>query len=306
VYCLPDRSPLWTDSCFCSVLKPATIASESYRVRAGTTKWLRAIGARNSADPPRRPSFHCDGPSYRVVGRYIPAHGSADRRGARVVATAVVTNMRSTEMADQHQAEDGSSDRRPLWVVIEIDVGEACPLVEVDQPVHDISIQQVGRTCRSEAIVGDDDEVEVLHMERHMGEQCVADVFFDHDCVPHVSDAREDSILVTAHPPGRSEIQDIMGGLRDAGYEARVERIVHIDEDCLGLPPVLCDFGLLTEKQQEALMLAVERGYYAQPRQATLEELAEELGIGKSAVSHRLKSAEAKIIRNHLPRTNDL
>jgi hypothetical protein len=202
-------------------------------------------------------------------------------------------------------AETEESERRPLWVVIEIVVGSQCPLVEIDEPIHDIDIQQVGGVCRSEAVVGEDD-VEVRHMERQMDEECVADVFFEHDCVPHITDTRGDSLLVTVHPSSRSAIPGMVSSLEAAGYEAHVERIVRIGEELLGLPPVLCDFGLLTEKQQRALMLAVERGYYAQPREATLDELAEELGIGKSAVSHRLKAAEAKVIRNHLPRTDNL
>ncbi len=202
-------------------------------------------------------------------------------------------------------AEAEKSERRPLWVVVEVDVGSECPLVEIEDSIHDIDVQQVGGVCRSEAVVGDED-VEVQHMERSMNDGCVADIFFEHDCVPHITDTRDDSLLVTVHPSSRAAIPEMLSSLKGAGYEARVERIVHIGEDMVGLPPVLCDFGLLTEKQQRALMLAVDRGYYAQPREATLDELAEELGIGKSAVSHRLKAAEAKIIRNHLPRTNDL
>lgn len=201
--------------------------------------------------------------------------------------------------------DETAADRRPLWVVIEIDVGNKCPLTTVDQPIHDVDLQQMGRVCRSQVVTGDE-EVDVLHMERQMGNRCVADVFHDHDCVPHVTDVRETSILVTVHPCDRSMIPDLVAGLEGVGYPARVDRIVRIDEEVLGTPPVLCDFSLLTEKQQTALVLAVEQGYYEQPRQATLEDLAEDIGVGKSAVSHRLKAAEAKIIRNHLPRTSDL
>ena len=71
----------------------------------------------------------------------------------------------------------------------------------------------------------------------------------------------------------------------------------------LSTAPILCDFGLLTDKQQEALLLAVRRGYYAQPLEVTLSELAAELNVGKSAVSHRLQAAESKVIRNHLPQS---
>ncbi len=211
--------------------------------------------------------------------------------------------------ADEHAdgaGDDTSPDRRPLWVVIEIDVGGDCPLTDVDRPIHDVDLQQMGRVCRSQVVTGEEDDVEVLHMEQHMEDECVADVFHDHDCVPHVTDVRSDSILVTVHPCDRSMIPELIGGLQDVGYPARVDRIVRIDEEVLGTPPVLCDFSLLTEKQQEALVLAVEQGYYEQPRRATLEDLAEVLDVGKSAVSHRLKAAEAKIIRNHMPRTNDL
>jgi len=211
--------------------------------------------------------------------------------------------------ADEHAdgaGDDASPDRRPLWVVIEIDVGGDCPLTDVDRPIHDVDLQQMGRVCRSQVVTGEEDDVEVLHMEQHMADECVADVFHDHDCVPHVTDVRSDSILVTVHPCDRSMIPELIGGLQDVGYPARVDRIVRIDEEVLGTPPVLCDFSLLTEKQQEALVLAVEQGYYEQPRRATLEDLAEVLDVGKSAVSHRLKAAEAKIIRNHMPRTNDL
>lgn len=48
------------------------------------------------------------------------------------------------------------------------------------------------------------------------------------------------------------------------------------------------DYGL-TESQREALILAYERGYYHTPRETTLEELAEELGITGQSVGSRLR-----------------
>jgi predicted DNA binding protein len=49
-------------------------------------------------------------------------------------------------------------------------------------------------------------------------------------------------------------------------------------------------FGL-TERQREALALAVDRGYYDIPRTCTTVELAEELGISDQAVTERLRRA---------------
>ncbi|NHN41307.1 bacterio-opsin activator [Halorubellus sp. JP-L1] len=45
----------------------------------------------------------------------------------------------------------------------------------------------------------------------------------------------------------------------------------------------------LTDTQQEALVLAYERGYYESPREVTLEDLGEELGISQQAVGSRLR-----------------
>jgi predicted DNA binding protein len=72
-----------------------------------------------------------------------------------------------------------------------------------------------------------------------------------------------------------------------------------------GLSPeaaVTIDLGVLTAKQREALELALERGYYERPRDATLSDLAELLGITKSAVSQRLRSAESKLVNHALGR----
>lgn len=52
----------------------------------------------------------------------------------------------------------------------------------------------------------------------------------------------------------------------------------------------------LTEAQREALMLAFERGYFDSPRDAGLEEIAEELGITQQALSSRLRRGHRQLI----------
>lgn len=63
---------------------------------------------------------------------------------------------------------------------------------------------------------------------------------------------------------------------------------------------VYVDLGVLTRKQRRALELALEAGYYERPREINLGMLAEKLGISKSAVSQRLRSAERKLISDAL------
>lgn len=56
-------------------------------------------------------------------------------------------------------------------------------------------------------------------------------------------------------------------------------------------------FGL-SDPQREALLLAVQMGYYDIPRGCTTEELAVELGISDQAVTERLRRAIAAFVRH--------
>ena len=51
-----------------------------------------------------------------------------------------------------------------------------------------------------------------------------------------------------------------------------------------------------TEKQAEALVTAGKGGYYRTPRDATTAELADVLGLGRSAFEERLRGAENRIL----------
>ena len=57
---------------------------------------------------------------------------------------------------------------------------------------------------------------------------------------------------------------------------------------------------LLTDRQRRLLDVAVEEGYYDSPRDCTLTELAEEVGVAKSTASETLHRAEGKIIKQYV------
>ncbi len=52
----------------------------------------------------------------------------------------------------------------------------------------------------------------------------------------------------------------------------------------------------LTETQREALVLAYERGYFDTPREASLEEIAADLGITQQSLSSRLRRGHRRLI----------
>ncbi|WP_436348854.1 helix-turn-helix domain-containing protein [Natronorubrum sp. FCH18a] len=60
--------------------------------------------------------------------------------------------------------------------------------------------------------------------------------------------------------------------------------------------PIQGDGYELTDTQREALVLAYERGYFDSPREASLEDVAEELGITQQSLSSRLRRGHRRLI----------
>jgi predicted DNA binding protein len=52
----------------------------------------------------------------------------------------------------------------------------------------------------------------------------------------------------------------------------------------------------LTETQREALVLAYERGYFDTPREASLEEIADDIGLTQQSLSSRLRRGQRRLI----------
>ena len=58
--------------------------------------------------------------------------------------------------------------------------------------------------------------------------------------------------------------------------------------------------NVLTDEQREALQTALEEGYFTVPREVTLVELADQLGISDSAVSQRIRRGLRKLLTTNL------
>jgi AcrR family transcriptional regulator len=54
----------------------------------------------------------------------------------------------------------------------------------------------------------------------------------------------------------------------------------------------------LTDRQREVVSVAADLGYYDVPREATLDDVAAELGLAASTVSDHLRKAEAAVMRD--------
>ncbi|MFC6977290.1 bacterio-opsin activator domain-containing protein [Halomicroarcula sp. GCM10025709] len=83
-------------------------------------------------------------------------------------------------------------------------------------------------------------------------------------------------------------------------YRACVDRDIRIDIQSIHNPGIPETFGLgfdITEAQREALMTALEAGYYDVPRNINLTDLAAELGLSDTATKQRISRGTAALLR---------
>lgn len=92
--------------------------------------------------------------------------------------------------------------------------------------------------------------------------------------------------------PDREALRDIWEYARSEGFEFEVVDFRAQGRTDLGYP----GRNAPTEQQREALLAAYDRGYFAEPRETSLKELADELGISPTAVGGRLKRGMKSLI----------
>lgn len=105
-----------------------------------------------------------------------------------------------------------------------------------------------------------------------------------------------ESIRMTVSLPDEKAGQEMLRYLATVD-EGDVEFTVHcVTQD--ERRPCTISVDEITPKQWEAAKLAVESGYYHDPRETDLESLADELDVTKSAISQRLGNLERKLMVN--------
>jgi len=99
--------------------------------------------------------------------------------------------------------------------------------------------------------------------------------------------------VIQARFPDRSALLTFREDLVAEGFDVEVQRMRE-DED-----EASTQFGV-TDPQREVLLLALERGYYTVPRNASLSDLAGDLGISSQAASERLRRGTQTLVANTL------
>lgn len=100
---------------------------------------------------------------------------------------------------------------------------------------------------------------------------------------------------------GRDVLRNVIQCARNLG-NVELERVAELTSETSG------DHSLdtsvkskLTKDQREALLAAIRAGYFNVPRDATASEVADDLGISKSAFLDRMKRAERTVFEQLFP-----
>lgn len=83
--------------------------------------------------------------------------------------------------------------------------------------------------------------------------------------------------------PHRGALNQVWETARDRGFEFDILTIGEFN------PEGSATTGTLTEEQRSTLRFAYEHGYFREPRETSLEELAEQLDISSTAVGGRIR-----------------
>ncbi len=194
------------------------------------------------------------------------------------------------------------------WCNSEKDVLEiSCDDLDVFQKLQQ-DIQQVERALGTKAIRKSFSSSHVQLVLQHCGcekmNAPVSPVFEKHNCLrldPDVYRGGWEYYRLIAF----SE-KDIRGLFSDLGKFCTVEVLSRrsipsgaVKEHFLVSPSSL--FGELTGKQLQALVYALENGYYRVPKKVTTEEMAKKLKLPRTTYEEHLRKAESKVLQAVTP-----
>lgn len=96
--------------------------------------------------------------------------------------------------------------------------------------------------------------------------------------------------LVRLLLPDRAALRDVWE--HAASHEMRLDIVEIHDNETTDSGP---SYGL-TDEQRTTLLIAYEEGYFVEPREMSLDELADELGLSSTAVSGRLRRGMRNLV----------
>ncbi len=188
----------------------------------------------------------------------------------------------------------------PLCVEFEIVLGDVatCPIRDEVRAASEVRQECVDGACHVDATVSDGDGRQVVHVEDSVEPACPCPIFRDHGCIPSVTGVTDRGFSLEVYVPDREVLRSCVDTLKARVAELELLRLqMDPEPEADDVDAVVLNLEDLTEKQRTAAVRAMAAGYYERPRETSLEELAEDLGISKSALSQRLSAVESKLAK---------
>ena len=202
--------------------------------------------------------------------------------------------------APTHAATSSEYLRATLWVEPSPDAG--CGVLQLDERPEQVT-QNLGtgtgegsdarRDCCADVTVSGEGSNQFI--KRRTDSSCICPVFSAHDCVATIDGIENGEFVVSLSVPDREELASIVEALREHGATPRLHRITASRAEN-GSRLLELEADSITKKQREAVEVAVQSGYYENPRRADLGDLADNLEVSRSAVSQRLSAVESKLV----------
>lgn len=186
-----------------------------------------------------------------------------------------------------------------LRAVLEFAPPDACLVDRTDLEVLEVKPFTVEGETRCGWVLADEaGDVETVEVPTSTCEACVWQSVERFSCFFRVLDLVDENVVASVHLPDRRSYLDLLDELTTTASEVRTIALVDHggEREAMADPQGSVQLSALTAKEWEALELAVAEGYYENPRQVSLGDLAAEFGITRAAVSQRLNRAERKIV----------
>jgi hypothetical protein len=190
-----------------------------------------------------------------------------------------------------------SRRRLTAEILVEFDSPErACPVVLDCDALSPSDHHVIDGTCHV-TCTGADGDTAVRHRQTAIDRDCVCRIVARHGCSPSLQQITDRGLLIRTNPPDRETLRALVADLGEVAETVRLRQlVVSTDED--ERRSELVNLDGLTDTERDTIDRAIVAGYYDRPRSISFDELAAEIDISKSALSKRLTSAEAKIMRD--------
>jgi predicted DNA binding protein len=187
-------------------------------------------------------------------------------------------------------------------VTVEVWCNQYCDLLHVTGSDLDAPVSHVASEVGVRDIVYKDDEVVLIT------ETCLLDSHDDlleeylrrHDCLslpPLTYD--HGKLLTRVISLDESELTAVYRDVNES-HQVTVEAKRGIESVVPDVPLLMLDSALpdLSPGQEEALLAAIEEGYYEIPRETKTAEIAGDLGISRRTFEEHLRRAENKLVKS--------